>query len=90
MAGEARRQDHHLDRRVIEAPDLVRWEILHLDCDPRRDVDAYVIDVERARTPGEVIDWAAHLLEKRWLVHTNWADVLRAVALQLESARPAA
>jgi hypothetical protein len=60
-------------------PSRVRWQVLHARCDPAPDGDGYTIDVERIRTPHEVISCSAQLLEKNWIQHTNWDEVLRKI-----------
>jgi hypothetical protein len=69
---------------LLDHPETVRWRMLHAACDPRPDSSDYCIAIERIRTTAEAFEWAAHMLEKGWLVHTNWADILRGVASQLE------
>lgn len=32
---------------------------------------------ERANTWPKIIEWTAHLMEKSWLEHTNWEQILR-------------
>jgi hypothetical protein len=68
----------------LDYPALVEWQVLHRRCDPNVEGDDYWIDVERLRTPAQLLRWAAHLSEKEWLDRTTWPDVLRAVAKQLE------
>jgi hypothetical protein len=40
----------------------------------------YQIEVERIRTPMQMLAWTAHLAEKRWVSDTNWSNLVRAVA----------
>jgi hypothetical protein len=65
-------------------PSQVRWNVLHRRCDLKPNADAYHFGVERIRTAADVIRWASHLLEKGWITSTNWNDVLRACADQLD------
>lgn len=53
-----------------------QWMARHIACD---DIDGpfYAIDVERIRTPEQMLWWTAHLMEKRWLTFTNWRGIIR-------------
>lgn len=73
-------------RDLLTYPDQVHWRVYHRDCDPDLESSDYSIDIERIRTPGQVIDWTAHLLEKEWLQTTDWDAVLRGVAARLDEA----
>jgi hypothetical protein len=68
----------------LKYPGSARWKVLHRRCDPKPNADAYHFDAARIRTASHAIEWAAHLLEKDWITSTNWNDVLRACAKQLE------
>jgi hypothetical protein len=70
---------------LADFPGPVVWGVLHRGCDPEPERSDYWIAVERIRTAGEVISWSAHLLGKRWVQSTTWADVLRGVSGQLGS-----
>lgn len=72
---------------LIEYPDPARWRVWHPDCDPNPEGGStYSIEVRRLRTFADLVDWTAHLMEKNWLVYTNWDDLLRS----LHSAAPPA
>lgn len=60
-------------------PDPVRWRAHHSACDPEPDANAYSIAANRIDTWAELLDWTAHLMEKDWLTHTDWDDLLRGV-----------
>lgn len=61
-------------------PGRAPWQAHHRACDPRPESNDYWIGVERIRTHLQVVKWTAHLMEKNWLEHTSWIDVLRGVA----------
>ena len=65
-------------------PSPVRWNVLHRRCDPKLNAGAYHFGVERIRTAADVIRWASHLLEKGWIRSTNWSDLLRSLAEEVE------
>jgi hypothetical protein len=59
-------------------PGLAHWRVVHEACDARPDWNLdYCIYVERMRTQGGALSWAAHLLGKNWIQSTDWDDVLR-------------
>ncbi|EUA15423.1 hypothetical protein I546_1145 [Mycobacterium kansasii 732] len=65
-------------------PDVVRWLTYHTRCDPQRnEANVYRIDVERCRTVWALLDWTAHLISKRWFIHTNWNEFLRSAHTQI-------
>jgi len=64
-------------------PAEVQWHAVHRRCDPDPDsASEYVIDVERIRSPWDVIGWTAHLMGKNWLEATNWSALIRSVAMR--------
>jgi hypothetical protein len=65
---------------VLARPEPAHWHAWHLACDPEPDGGRYFIDVERIRTAWDVLDWTAHLTQKRWLADTDWFDVVRDIA----------
>ncbi|MHA3834867.1 hypothetical protein ACXR8F_04000 [Terrabacter sp. AAH1] len=58
-------------------PEKVRWQAHHDACDRTREANDYSIPVEDIRTPRKLLGMTAHLMEKTWLEHTNWQDVIR-------------
>jgi len=75
----------------IQTPDLWAdgWQVEHyehtgsgdvLNLDLGGRVSEYQIEVERIRTPLQMLAWTAHLAEKRWVSDTNWAHLVRSVA----------
>jgi hypothetical protein len=56
-----------------EYPPAVLWEIHHRDCDPEPARYDYWIDTERADTHETLLSWTAHLLDKDWIIETDWA-----------------
>lgn len=85
----------HVCRRPIERasghvaidPDGPRrhWRAYHFTCDPQPESDDYSIPVERISTLRGVLGWTAHLMGKRWIAETDWADVLRELAGRRET-----
>ncbi|WP_153182993.1 hypothetical protein [Streptomyces sp. E5N298] len=64
---------------LFDYPEEVKWQAHHHTCDPKQDANAYSIQANRIDTWPELLDWTAHLMEKGWLTHTDWDDVLRGV-----------
>jgi hypothetical protein len=62
---------------LFALPDPAPWEVHHASCDPRPESNDYWIGVERIRTQATLLSWTAHLMEKNWLRHTNWVDIIR-------------
>jgi hypothetical protein len=68
---------------LVGYPPAVPWSVLHRRCDPQLEGTDYWISVERINTPGDVIAWTAHLMQKRWLSWTTWTEILSSVASNL-------
>ncbi|QHN17935.1 hypothetical protein [Gordonia amarae] len=51
------------------------WKLLHFGCASDDDV-IYDVEVQRARTAAELLDWTAHFDEKGWLSLTSWAETV--------------
>lgn len=52
------------------------WHISHHTC--RKDVGLdYSISIYRIRTLQKLLLWTAHLMEKNWLIYTNWRALIR-------------
>ncbi|MGW5497748.1 hypothetical protein [Streptomyces olivaceoviridis] len=62
---------------LLAYPDQVPWRSHHQRCDSDRDGSHYRIPAAELRTRADLLDWTAHLMEKSWLRHTDWRDVLR-------------
>ena len=58
-------------------PDLVPWEVVHRACDPNPERDDYWFSLDRCDTEARLLAWTAHLVDKTWLVWTDWAGLLR-------------
>ncbi|MFE1928460.1 hypothetical protein ACFW91_38665 [Streptomyces asoensis] len=58
-------------------PEEVRWQTHHATCAPG--TGGYDIPAEKIRSWEQLLDWTAHLMEKTWLGHSDWDDVLRGV-----------
>lgn len=84
-AAQAEWKDQHGDGLVnmdelLAYPEAARWRPWHAACDPDPDAwRSYTIEIHRLRSLAEIIDWTAHLMEKEWLIDTNWDQVLRSV-----------
>lgn len=65
---------------LIDLPERATWKAWHRHCDPDPGANGYWIESGRIATWPQAIWWAAHLLEKNWLTHTNWDDILRWLA----------
>ncbi len=52
------------------------WLAVHGECDPDPGSGGHQIEVERIRTAHHLLAWTAHLMGKRWLRDTDWADLL--------------
>jgi hypothetical protein len=73
---------------LLELPDHVPWVAVHRGCDTRPEETGYWIDVERLRSPWDLLRWSAHLSEKNWLRATNWPDVISRVADRAAARHP--
>ncbi|MGW1353445.1 hypothetical protein ACWCQE_29880 [Streptomyces sp. NPDC002409] len=63
---------------LLALPEPATWRADHRDCDSVREKEFhYRIPAARLRLRADLLDWTAHLLEKAWLPHTDWRDVLR-------------
>jgi hypothetical protein len=60
---------------LLGLPGLATWHIHHDGCRPEG-ADDYDIAVERIRTWRDLCRWTAHLMEKNWLVETDWRVLL--------------
>lgn len=64
--------------RASEMPDLspARWRIHHRACDADPEGNDYWVDVERISSHEKLLSWTAHLIQKGWLIHTDWSSFL--------------
>jgi hypothetical protein len=63
---------------ILGLPEPATWRAHHRDCDPVCEEEFhYRIPAARLRLRADLLDWTAHLLEKAWLPHTDWRDVVR-------------
>lgn len=62
----------------LEHPSLAQWITTHLECDLNPDSHDYWMTVERLRTYERLIQFTAHIMEKKWIDSTNWPEFLRA------------
>jgi hypothetical protein len=81
---------------LLGLPEPAAWRADHRGCDPAYDEEFhYRIPAARLRLRADVLDWTAHLMEKAWLPHTDWRDVMRetrtgSTRLILSGSRPPA
>lgn len=61
----------------LGVPTPARWRVLHGSCNPLPDGPYYCIDIERARTPEQLLWWTSHLMSKTWIWATTWRGVIR-------------
>lgn len=61
----------------FDYPSCAQWITTHLECDLNPDSHDYWMTVERLRTYERLIQFTAHIMEKKWIDSTNWSDVLR-------------
>lgn len=61
---------------LFEIPKLAHWQVIHRSCDPDPEGGGYWIEIERASTEKELLNWTAHLMHKRWLAETDWHKLL--------------
>jgi hypothetical protein len=61
---------------LSEYPDEAHWRVSHHACSDTSTA-MYSFEVQRCSTWAELVHWTAHLMEKDWLRHTDWSDMLR-------------
>jgi predicted GIY-YIG superfamily endonuclease len=63
---------------LLSLPDEATWRV---QCDNCAQCEfCYDIDIGRALTWPELMDWTVHLSEKSWIEYTNWFALMRSVA----------
>lgn len=68
---------------IADIPKLVPWRILHGNCGEDESISSlYWIGVERARTMAQILDWSMHMMEKNWLMSTDWASFIQSRVLR--------
>lgn len=82
---------------VFDKPKRMHWEVICRPCDQARnqqreadgltpDGGHYWVDLARVRTPGNFLEWTAHVMEKGWVAKdTDWLDLTAKVAAMLGS-----
>ena len=65
---------------LLALPRRAPWLAHHRRCDPNPGHGSYWFDVARARTHAQLLNWSAHLMGKRWIRHTTWADLIERAA----------
>jgi hypothetical protein len=68
---------------LLDYPEAAAWQVWHRTCDPDSGEEVgpyYQVDLARIRDAAGLLHWTAHLMEKSWLEHTNWSEVIRKAA----------
>lgn len=80
----------HQATDLAGCPPIVHWQTYHTRCDQDRDISDryYRIDVERCRTVWALLEWTAHLIAKKWFIHTDWHQFLYAMHAQAPAHEP--
>lgn len=66
-------------RQLISRPEPASWRVVHARCfGVDWQISAYAIEVERVRTYGQLLNWTAHLMDKEWIMLTDWAEIIAA------------
>lgn len=60
-----------------EYPPAAQWQTTHQECDLNPDSHDYWMKVERLRTYERLLEFTAHIMEKKWIKSTNWPEFLR-------------
>ncbi len=61
-------------------PETAAWNVTHSVCAPGADTAIYRFEVHQCRTWAGLVNWTAHLMEKNWLRHTDWDELLRSAS----------
>lgn len=84
-------------RKYAEKPNPMHWEHVCKPCDEARnaareaeglapDAGHYWIDLARVKTPGNFLEWTAHVMDKSWVAqNSDWLDLTAKVAAMLGS-----
>ena len=62
------------------AAPVAQWTAWHRRCDPEPSSSTYWIGAERIATWPQLVDWTAHLSDKRWFPGTDWYELTRGLA----------
>lgn len=71
--------------QLLSMPPKAHWWAIHRSCDPDVNSGSYWIDVGKVRTQADVLRWTAHLMSKRWLIDTDWRQLIECVASDVSS-----
>lgn len=77
---EAKHQRSMTYEEIASAPPHARWLVFHSSCDPAPEEESYPIDVERVRTPWDLLAWTHHLMGKPWIAGTDWISLIGQIA----------
>ena len=62
---------------MLTAPQSAKWQWGHQACIPED--GGYSIDADRFDSLGKALDFTLHMMEKTWVLHTDWAAFVRRV-----------
>ena len=65
---------------LTNRPRAVPWHRVHYNCDPIPDAAAYMIEIEKIRSPWQLIEWTSHLMGKAWIDGSDWASCIGRLA----------
>lgn len=74
----------------LKRPRSVEWHVVHDRCDPDPDAAAYLIEVDKLRSPWDIISTTSYLMGKTWLESTNWSMLIGGLARDHEAQAPSA
>jgi hypothetical protein len=78
------KDEHQTGTTVVDLietyPAAAMWRVHHQACDPAMEACAYDIGMDRLVTPGDLLTWTSHLMQKSWLAHTDWDELIRGAA----------
>jgi hypothetical protein len=63
----------------MRASDLFYWPDIPWEayCGSCGEADLYVIPIEETHAATDLLDWTVHLMEKNWILATNWREFVR-------------
>jgi hypothetical protein len=64
---------------LMAHPEAATWHVWHRTCDPDPDEERgqyYHFTLDRVGDAAGLLHWTSHLMEKNWLEHTNWRQLI--------------